>query len=183
MYTFINFRDVFLSTILYRSFQEELRACFAAAVLGRIYANKIDRKMFTRCKFIASRFVYQHNPDLQFPFGSLFDIVSCCAIQSLSCESTRYVYPCSNLTSDFIVSLTAALIQVNLCLRTGISRRKVFLFIASEVKMYTEKINSRINDHITSRESNDFPELKCRYQIFAMHFPLPFSFGVYAGLK
>lgn len=32
--------------------------------------------------------------------------------------------------------------------------------------MFTGKINSRINDHITSRELNDFPELKCRYQIF-----------------
>lgn len=32
--------------------------------------------------------------------------------------------------------------------------------------MFTEKINSHINDRITSRELNDFPELKCRYQIF-----------------
>jgi hypothetical protein len=37
--------------------------------------------------------------------------------------------------------------------------------------MFTGKINSHINDRITSRELNDFPELKCRYQIFHWIFP------------
>lgn len=53
-------------------------------------------------------------------------------------------------------------------------------FIEIEVcrrgNVYSKKINSHINDRITSRELNDFPELKCRYQIFAIGFSDFFRF-------
>lgn len=40
------------------------------------------------------------------------------------------------------------------------------------VRMFAEKINRHINDRITTvRELNDFPELKCRYQIYPCNSP------------